>query len=150
MAATRSDTWQLLFAVLSGILFGLGLAVSGMVNPAKVLAFLDVAGDWDPTLAFVMAGALAVTAPAFRVVLKRSEPWFAPRFALPTKTNLEPRLVLGAALFGIGWGLAGLCPGPAVTDLVTARGTVLLFVAAMLAGAMFYDWLDARVKSGRS
>ena len=150
MMATRSNASQFFFAVLSGILFGLGLAVSGMVNPAKILAFLDVAGDWDPTLAFVMVGALVVTTPAFRVVLKRPGPWFASRFELPTKTDLEPRLVLGAALFGIGWGLAGLCPGPAVTDLVTARGSVLLFVAAMLAGAMFYDWLDARIKSGRS
>jgi uncharacterized membrane protein YedE/YeeE len=147
IAATRTNTSQLFFAVISGILFGIGLAVSGMVNPAKVLGFLDVAGDWDPTLAFVMAGALAVTTPAFRVVLKRPGPWFASRFALPTKTDLEPRLVLGAALFGIGWGLAGLCPGPAVTDLVTGRGSVLVFVVAMLAGAMFYDWLDARIKS---
>jgi uncharacterized membrane protein YedE/YeeE len=150
MTAPRRSPLPLFFALLSGILFGLGLAVSGMVNPAKVLAFLDVAGDWDPTLAFVMVGALSVTTPAFRVVLKRPVPWFASRFALPTKTDLEPRLVLGAALFGIGWGLAGLCPGPAITDLVTGRGSVLLFVAAMLAGAMFHDWLDARLKSGRS
>lgn len=150
MTEPKSSPLQIFFALLSGILFGLGLAVSGMVNPAKVLAFLDVAGDWDPTLAFVMLGALAVTTPAFRVVLKRSGPWFAPRFALPTKTDLEPRLVLGAALFGVGWGLAGLCPGPAITDLVTSRGSVFLFVAAMLAGAMFHDWLDARVKGSRS
>ena len=119
MKRSANRALPLFFALLSGTLFGLGLVVSGMVNPAKVLAFLDVAGNWDPTLAFVMLGALAVTTPAFRVVLKRRGPWFANRFALPTKSDLEPRLVLGAALFGIGWGLAGLCPGPAVTALVT-------------------------------
>jgi uncharacterized membrane protein YedE/YeeE len=133
-------------AALSGILFGLGLAVSGMANPAKVLAFLDVAGAWDPTLAFVMMGALAVTTPGFHLVLKRSGPWFAGRFALPVKTDLEPRLILGAALFGVGWGLAGLCPGPAITALVTGHGGVYLFVAAMLAGALFHDSIEARVK----
>ena len=137
-----SDRLQAFFALLSGTLFGLGLAVSGMVNPAKVLAFLDVAGSWDPTLAFVMLGALAVTTPAFYYVLKRRSPWFAPRFALPTKTDLEPRLVLGAALFGIGWGLVGLCPGPAVAAVVTGKGAVYAFVAAMLAGFVLHDWID--------
>ena len=150
MTEPKTSPLHIFFAMLSGILFGLGLAVSGMVNPAKILAFLDVAGDWDPTLAFVMLGALAVTTPAFRIVLKRPGPWFAARFELPTKTDLEPRLVIGAALFGIGWGLAGLCPGPAITDLVTGRGSVVLFVAAMLAGAVSYDWLDARVKGSHS
>ncbi|MGZ5138642.1 MAG: DUF6691 family protein [Burkholderiales bacterium] len=131
------------FALLSGTLFGLGLAISGMVDPAKVLAFLDTAGKWNPTLAFVMLGALAVTTPAFRFVLKRREPWFAPRFVLPTKIDLEPRLVFGAALFGVGWGLAGLCPGPAVTNLVTGRGSIVVFVAAMLAGMLLSDAIDA-------
>jgi uncharacterized membrane protein YedE/YeeE len=135
---------QPFFALLSGTLFSLGLAVSGMVNPAKVLAFLDIAGHWDPTLAFVMLGALAVTTPAFRFVLKRRQPWFAPRFALPTKTDLEPRLVLGAALFGIGWGLAGLCPGPAVTDLVTGQSSLVLFVVAMIAGMLLSDGFDTK------
>jgi len=141
---TTSKPLQLLFALVSGILFGLGLAVSGMVNPAKVLGFLDLAGAWDPTLAFVMAGALLVTTPAFRYILKRPTPWFGPSFALPTKTDLEPRLIIGAALFGVGWGLAGLCPGPAITDLVTGRATIALFVVAMLAGAGFHDWFNAR------
>lgn len=137
-----SDRLQAFFALLSGTLFGLGLAVSGMVNPAKVLAFLDVAGSWDPTLAFVMLGALAVTMPAFHYVLKRRQPWFAHGFALPTKIDVEPRLVLGAALFGIGWGLAGFCPGPAVVALVTGKGAVYAFVAAMLAGFLLHDWID--------
>ena len=144
MNRSSTDALPLLLALLSGTLFGLGLAVSGMVNPAKVLAFLDVAGNWDPTLAMVMLGALAVTAPAFRVVLKGGGPWFATRFSLPTKTDLEPRLVLGAALFGIGWGLAGFCPGPAITALVTGRGAIVLFVVAMLAGILIYEAFERR------
>jgi uncharacterized protein len=148
MNRPSTNALPLLFALLSGTLFGLGLAVSGMVNPAKVLAFLDVAGNWDLTLAMVMLGALAVTAPAFRIVLKRGGPWFATRFSLPTKTDLEPRLVLGAALFGIGWGLAGFCPGPAITALVTGRGGVVLFVVAMLAGILIYEGFERRVLRG--
>ena len=147
MKNTTHQRLQPFFALLSGTLFGLGLAISGMVNPATVLAFLDVAGAWDPTLAFVMLGALAVTTPAFRYVLKRRQPWFAPGFTLPTRTDLEPRLILGAALFGIGWGLAGLCPGPAVTALVSGKGAVYAFVAAMLAGFLLHDRLEARKRS---
>ena len=137
-----------LFALLSGTLFGFGLAVSGMVNPAKVLAFLDVAGAWDPTLALVMIGALAVTTPAFRWVLKRRQPWFAADFALPTRTDLEPRLISGAALFGVGWGLAGLCPGPAIAALVSGNSMVYVFVAAMLTGFLLHDWVATSGNSG--
>ena len=133
---------QPVFALLSGTLFGLGLAISGMVNPVKVVGFLDFAGHWDPTLAFVMLGALAITTPAFRLLLDSRTPWFAPAFALPGRTDLDLRLILGAVLFGIGWGLAGLCPGPAVTDLVTGRVDVVLFVAAMLGGMLLFDWID--------
>ena len=145
MTSTR-DRAQPIFALLSGTLFGLGLAISGMANPAKVLGFLDVAGAWDPTLALVMLGALAVTTPAFRYVLRRRQPWFAPGFALPTKTDLEPRLITGAALFGVGWGLAGFCPGPAVTALVSGNSTVFAFVAAMLAGFLAHDRLNDRLR----
>jgi uncharacterized membrane protein YedE/YeeE len=134
-----------LFALLAGTLFGLGLAVSGMANPAKVLAFLDVAGSWDPTLACVMIGALAVTMPAFRYVLNRTQPWFADAFTMPTRNDLDPRLMIGAVLFGIGWGLAALCPGPALTDLITGRVEIVGFVAAMLAGMLLFDWVDAAV-----
>jgi uncharacterized membrane protein YedE/YeeE len=134
---------RLLAALGAGILFGLGLVISQMVNPAKIIGFLDVAGRWDPTLLVVMAGALAVATPAFRLVLKRSRPLFATGFSLPTRTDLEPRLIAGAALFGIGWGLAGFCPGPAVTALVTLQLPVLVFVVAMLAGALLYDRLAA-------
>jgi uncharacterized membrane protein YedE/YeeE len=144
MTAEKDSTLRISFAMLSGILFGLGLAASGMVNPAKVLGFLDVAGNWDPTLAFVMLGALGITAPAFYIVLKRPTPWFAARFELSARKDIEPRLAFGAALFGIGWGLAGLCPSPAVTDLITINGSVALFVAAMIAGTLLHDRMAAR------
>jgi hypothetical protein len=144
MAYGNQRALQPFFALLAGTLFGLGLAISGMVNPAKVLAFLDLAGAWDPTLAFVMLGALAVTTPAFRFVLKRRSPWLAADFSIPAKKDLDPRLVLGAALFGVGWGIAGLCPGPALTDLVTGRMEIVAFVAAMLGGMLLHDALQAR------
>jgi len=128
----------LLVALFSGVLFGLGLVVSGMVNPAKVLGFLDVAGDWDPTLAFVMGGALLVAVPAFRVILKRPRPVLAEEFDLPAKKDLDARLLAGSALFGVGWGLAGFCPGPAVTALASGLAPVFVFVAAMVAGMALY------------
>ena len=108
-----------LVALFAGALFGLGLSVSGMMNPAKVIGFLDFAGGWDPTLAFVMGGALLVTVPAFRLILNRPRPILADGFALPSKSTLDGRLLGGAALFGVGWGLSGFCPGPAVAALVT-------------------------------
>ncbi|ADE16198.1 protein of unknown function DUF395 YeeE/YedE [Nitrosococcus halophilus Nc 4] len=131
----RNNMVQLILSLVSGILFALGLIVSQMVNPAKVLNFLDIAGTWDPTLAFVMGGALLVTIPAFRLILKRPHPLFAKRFYLPTKQDIDVRLVTGATLFGVGWGLAGLCPGPAITALATGLLPVVGFVAAMVAGA---------------
>lgn len=103
---------RMLVTLFSGTLFGLWLAVSGMVNPAEVIGFLDLAGDWDPTLVFVMGGALLVAIPAFRLILKRPHPALADDFELPTKKELDTRLIGGAALFGVGWGLAGFCPGP--------------------------------------
>ena len=119
-----------------GVVFGVGLALGGMTNPAKVLSFLDVAGAWDPTLAFVMAGALAVSAGGFALGRRRARPWLAASFALPTRTDLDAPLVLGAALFGVGWGLVGLCPGPAIANLARGSVEIVLFVAAMIAGAM--------------
>ena len=129
---------RLLVALFSGVLFGLGLVVSGMVNPAKVLGFLDVAGDWDPTLAFFMGGALLVAVPAFRVILKRPRPVLAEEFDLPAKKDLDARLLAGSALFGVGWGLAGFCPGPAVTALASGLAPAFVFVAAMVAGMALY------------
>ena len=137
---------RMLVALLAGVLFGLGLAVSGMVNPAKVIGFLDIAGNWDPTLAFVMGGALLVTIPAFRLILKRPRPVLADDFALPTKSALDARLFGGAALFGVGWGLSGFCPGPAVTALATGLTPVFVFVAATVAGMALYQWTFERPK----
>jgi hypothetical protein len=130
-------------AFVSGTLFGLGLALSEMVNPARVVGFLDVTGAWDPTLRFVMGGALAVTMPAFPLVLRRAAPIFSEKFYLPAKVSIDPALLAGAAMFGAGWGIAGFCPGPALAALVTVSPTVALFVAAMLAG----QWLTAKWRS---
>ncbi|ACS39070.1 YeeE/YedE family protein [Methylorubrum extorquens] len=124
------------FAV--GLLFGLGLLVSGMANPAKVLAFLDVAGRWDPSLAFVMAGAVAISATGYLVARRRGRPLLASRLEIPTRRNLDPRLIAGAAVFGLGWGLAGLCPGPALTLLTVAPAQAMTFVVAMVAGMLLF------------
>ena len=126
---------QLLAALATGLLFGAGLALAGMTNPAKVLSFLDVAGAWDPTLAFVMAGALAVSACGFALARRRARPWLSATFALPTRKDLDAPLVGGAALFGVGWGLVGLCPGPALANLARGSVEIWIFVAAMAAGA---------------
>lgn len=128
----------LLSVFISGLLFGLGLTVAAMVNPAKVIGFLDLAGNWDPSLALVMGGGLAVTLPAFQLILKRDRPLLESRFYLPTSKDLDRKLIGGAMLFGVGWGLAGLCPGPALTSLVTLNGAVWLFVAAMVGGMFFH------------
>ncbi|UHC17117.1 YeeE/YedE family protein [Methylobacterium currus] len=121
-------------AFAAGLLFGLGLIVSGMADPAKVLAFLDVAGRWDPSLAFVMAGAVSVFAIGYRIATRRGRPLLAARLDIPTRRDLDPRLVAGAAIFGVGWGLAGLCPGPALTLLTVASTPAAIFVAAMVVG----------------
>ena len=134
----------LIFALLAGIIFGAGLTLSDMVNPARVLNFLDFAGSWDPTLMFVMAGGLAVTTLGYRLIFRRSTPVADPQFHLPTARQIDLPLVGGAALFGIGWGLAGICPGPAFADLVTLEPKVLLFVAAMLVGMVAASVLRGR------
>ncbi len=119
---------------ICGLIFGLGLIVSGMSNPAKVLNFLDLAGTWDPSLAFVMGGAVAVTFIGYRLSLSRTGPVFAGRFQMPTATDIDAPLVAGAALFGVGWGLGGFCPGPALTALPLAATGTLVFVPCMLIG----------------
>lgn len=121
-------------SLFAGLLFGLGLIVSGMVNPGKVVGFLDIAGNWDPSLIFVMGAGVAVTTATFWLVLRRERPLFDERFFLPTKADLDGRLLSGAALFGIGWGIGGLCPGPALTAVATLNPTVVLFVGAMIIG----------------
>ncbi len=136
-----SGALRVIAALVSGLIFGLGLAVSGMMNPAKVIGLLDVAGDWDPTLAFVMIGALLVAVPAYRFIPKRPRPVLEEGFDLPKKQAVDRPLVLGSALFGIGWGLVGFCPGPAVAALGTGLTPVFAFVAAMLAGMALHAWL---------
>jgi len=117
-----------------GALFALGLGVGGMTQPSRVLAFLDLGGAWDPRLGLVMLGAIAVYAPVYRAAIRRGRPLLAERFDLPTRRDLDARLVAGAALFGVGWGLAGLCPGPALTSLASGEPGAVVFVGAMLAG----------------
>ena len=123
-------------ALLSGALFGAGLALSGMMDPARVRGFLDIFGDWDPTLAFVMGGAVIVMAIAWAVQTRMGRPALDVQFHLPGTRDLDPRLIGGSALFGIGWALAGLCPGPAIASLATQLVPAAIFVAAMLAGML--------------
>ena len=130
---------QIIAALASGILFGLGLGVSRMIDPSKVIGFLDVAGAWDATLLVVMVSALAVYAVGYRLVMRRPKPILGDVFHVPTRRDVDARLVLGSAIFGVGWGLAGFCPGPALTALVLGRTEVLLFVVAMLVGAALHD-----------
>lgn len=141
---------KLLVALIAGTLFGAGLAVGGMTDPAKVIGFLDLAGKWDPSLAFVMGAALCVTLPVFQMFRSRTRPLLEKRFFLPTKTDLDPQLIGGAALFGIGWGIAGLCPGPAIANLVSASPQVLAFVIAMAAGMWLRDRVGAIGSGGAS
>jgi uncharacterized membrane protein YedE/YeeE len=140
---------SLLVALAAGLLFGLGLTVSAMIDPAKVLGFLDVAGNWDPSLAFVMAGAIPVAALGFAIARRRGTPLVDATFRGPTATAVDGRLVLGAVLFGIGWGLAGYCPGPALAALGLGTPGTWLFVLAMLAGMALHEWLQSR-PSGRA
>ncbi len=125
-------------ALLSGLLFGAGLAVSGMLIPDKVLNFLDIAGHWDPSLALVMGGAILVTLPGYFLVTKAPRPLFAEGFSLPTTSAIDSKLLGGASLFGIGWGLSGLCPAPALVNITTGLSEVLVFLAAMLVGMLIH------------
>lgn len=133
-----------LAALFAGALFGVGLAVSGMLIPDKVLNFLDVAGHWDPSLALVMGAAVAVTLPGYFWVMRKSQPLLAERFQVPTNRQIDGRLLLGASLFGLGWGLSGLCPAPALVNIATGLSDVLIFVVAMLAGMWLFHRLQPR------
>jgi uncharacterized protein len=123
----------------SGVLFGMGLLLGGMTDPARVIGFLDVTGRWDPSLAFVMGAALCVTLPGFAWLRRRARPVLDARFHLPTQRAIDAPLIGGAVLFGIGWGIAGLCPGPAVANLASGAPQALAFVAAMVAGMWLHD-----------
>lgn len=133
---------RLFTTYLFGLIFGIGIALSGMANPAKVLNFFDIAGSWDPSLAFVMGGALIVTAIGYRLAFRRGQPVLAASFSLPTRKDIDTRLVGGAALFGIGWGIAGFCPGGAIPALGTGTPDVFLFVAAMIGGMFIARWVS--------
>lgn len=131
-------------ALIAGVLFGLGLGYAQMIDPQKVIGFLDITGRWDPTLAFVMGGAVMVTLITFRWVLRRPQPVLDSRFYLPTSQYIDRPLLIGAALFGIGWGIGGYCPGPAITALVLGSANPVVFLLAMVAGSLTYRWLSDR------
>ena len=126
-------------ALFAGVIFGAGLLISGMMDPEKVIGFLDLFGDWDPSLIFVMGSALVVTIPAFRLIFRKTCPVFNDRFTLPIKTQIDTSLVVGAAIFGIGWGLYGYCPGPAIASLSALNQPALLFVPSMVIGMFVAD-----------
>ncbi|MEK6788842.1 MAG: DUF6691 family protein [Pseudomonadota bacterium] len=130
---------NLLSAFVCGLIFGLGLVLSGMTDPMKVQGFLDLAGNWDVTLAFVMGGAILMALPAFALWRRRAQPVFAPVFHWPQAKHIDLRLLAGASLFGIGWGLSGLCPGPALVSVVQGGQGIVAFVVAMLLGSWLHD-----------
>ena len=140
---------QIFMALVAGLIFGLGLILSGMTNPAKVIGFLDLAGNWDPSLALVMAGAISVSVVPFRLAKGRATALLGGPIRLPTATDIDRRLVLGSLAFGAGWGLAGYCPGPALASLLSGGAKPLLFVLAMLAGMALFELLQWQALSGR-
>jgi uncharacterized membrane protein YedE/YeeE len=146
MEKTSNGSMFLVMSLVSGLLFGIGLTLSDMINPQRVLGFLDVAGSWDPTLAFVMGGALLVTFPAFQLVKKFGKPVCAAQFQIPTNKVIDTKLVTGSAMFGIGWGLVGFCPGPAIAALVTLQADVLIFGGSLLVGMVLFQVWDAMAK----
>ena len=127
-------------ALLSGILFGLGLGLSQMIDQQRVLGFLDVTGAWDPTLLFVLGGAVTVTGIAFRFILRRDRPVFSPRFILPIRKDIDLPLILGAAIFGVGWGIAGYCPGPGIVALILFHWQPVVFLIALIAGMLLFQF----------
>lgn len=143
---TMMKTW--LSALFAGLVFGSGLILAGMANPAKVQGFLDLAGHWDPSLAFVMLGAITVSAPAFLLARHRDRSWLGQPMQLPSRADITWRLVLGSAAFGIGWGLAGFCPGPALVGLGAGYGKAAAFAAAMAAGMVVFEMVE-RIRSAK-
>lgn len=134
----------ILTSLLAGLVFGMGLIVSGMANPAKVLGFLDLGGTWDPSLALVMVGAITVGFVAFLFTKNRTRSLLGAEMKLPTASHIDRRLMMGSALFGMGWGIAGFCPGPGLVALGMGESKALVFVAAMLAGMMVFEVLEKR------
>ena len=134
---------RLLAAFVGGLIFAFGLGISGMTDANKVIGFLNLAGDWDPSLAFVMVGAIGVHLLLYRAILRRESPLFAQRFQLPTRRDVDSKLVVGSALFGVGWGLGGICPGPALVSLMTFGSSAGLFVLSMFGGMLTYKLMSA-------
>ena len=134
------------FALISGVTFGAGLALGGMTDPARVRGFLDLFGNWDPTLAFVMGGALIVMAIAWRIAARMQHPLAATRFNLPDRTELAPSLIMGAAIFGIGWGIAGLCPGPGFAALAIDPVSAAVFVVSLMAGILIARPIEGKIR----
>jgi len=130
---------RLLSIFFAGVLFAVGLVISGMTQPSKVVGFLDIFGNWDPSLALVMGGAVAVHALAYRWIKGRSSPLLAPTFQIPTKTDIDTKLILGSALFGVGWGLGGYCPGPAISSSVVGDPRTLIFILSMIGTMVIYS-----------
>ena len=128
-----------------GVIFAIGLGIAGMTQPQKILAFLDIFGNWDPALAFVMAGALVVHLVLFRLIVKRKSPLFAADFQIPSRTDIDKRLFIGAAIFGVGWGLGGYCPAPAITALVGFSDRPLIFVISMIAGMLIFRFVSSKM-----
>ena len=137
---------QKLFVLISGLLFGAGVTISGMVNPAKVLNFMDLTGRFDATLIFVMGAGLLVTLIGYQLIFKRGKPFFDNRFHLPTSTAIDGKLIFGATLFGLGWGITGFCPGPALASLVFGYSQSFIFVAAMIAGTLIANYATKTTK----
>lgn len=136
-------------SMLSGLLFGLGLIISGMINPAKVLAFLDIGGAWDPSLAFVMLGGIAIAFVGFTLAGKRQQSLLGEPVHLPSNTQIDRRLLIGSAIFGTGWGLAGFCPGPALVAVALGSHDAWIFAAAMLLGMEAFNWLPTSAASAQ-
>ncbi len=141
---------QLLIAFVTGLVFGLGLIISGMTDPSKVIGFLDLAGNWDPSLAFVMAGAILVGLSAFRLARARTQAFLGGPFRVPTARHIDRRLVLGSLVFGAGWGLAGYCPGPALASLASGGGKPLVFTIAMLVGMVIFELQDRAARPAKA
>ena len=136
---------RIIAALTSGVVFGIGLALAGMLNPAKVVGFLDIFGVWDPSLAFVMIGGIAVNLIGLRVVLRREAPLLCDRFILPTATTIDRPLIIGSLIFGVGWGLAGLCPGPVISSLMLNPSDMAAFALVLVAGLMLGRWVAPKL-----
>jgi uncharacterized membrane protein YedE/YeeE len=138
-----------LVAGVAGLIFGVGLVVSGMTQPHKVIGFLDFFGNWDLSLIFVMGGAVTLHLVTYPLVRRRPTPILAPKWQVPTKTEITKALIIGSILFGAGWGIGGFCPGPAITSLASFNPSVILFVGSMLLGMLLFKWLDKKLKINR-